>query len=497
MLVGDEVQWRQAADVVVVGFGAAGAVAAMTAHDSGAEVLILEKQLARNHITTSSMSGGIFICPSDVPSAIEYMEHISRADEGLYWTDREVISTWAKYSSQNKEWVVSRGGNVKLLRSGGEHKLPGSESIDIYLFAGMGRGLMKFINRQVETRNIQVMYNTAADKLLTNAWGEVVGVSVLSKGKHSNIKAARAVIMAPGGFEFDETMKLNYLKVHPCYFAGTSANTGDGIRMVQEVGAALWHMNCCSAAWVLKYPEMPIALGPNFRGSKNYAQWGRDTSAGNPCGYIIVDRYGKRFTSEEYKRHALYYELALYDSQKQEYPRIPSYWLFDRKRIEAGPLPSMWYGPMQHRLYQWSRDNREEIEKGYIVQADTIEKLAQKLQMEPSVLKRTWQDFNLYCERKEDSDFHRPPQHLVPLIEPPFFAVKLWPGSANTQGGPRRNHRAQVLNTDNKPIPKLYAAGEFGSIYGMLYPAGGGNIAECIAFGRIAGENAAGCEPAG
>ncbi|MDP6101418.1 MAG: FAD-binding protein, partial [Dehalococcoidia bacterium] len=84
---------------------------------------------------------------------------------------------------------------------------------------------------------------------------------------------------------------------------------------------------------------------------------------------------------------------------------------------------------------------------------------------------------------------------LVPISNPPYYAVKMWPGGPNTQGGPKRNHRAQILNVDGDPIARLYAAGEFGSVYGMLYPSGGGNIAECIAFGRIAGEHAAREEP--
>jgi len=153
-------------------------------------------------------------------------------------------------------------------------------------------------------------------------------------------------------------------------------------------------------------------------------------------------------------------------------------------------LPLMFYGPMFYRLYQWSRDNIEEREKGWIVQGEDIEDLANALKMEPSVLKMTVNTYNDYCDQGEDPEFRRPPQHLVPLREPPFFAVKIWPGSANTQGGPRRDHRGQVLNVDGEPIPGLYATGEFGSIYGMLYPAAGGNLAECIAFGRIAAENA-------
>ncbi|MFH1123897.1 MAG: FAD-binding protein, partial [Pseudomonadota bacterium] len=339
--------------------------------------------------------------------------------------------------------------------------------------------------------NIQVIYEAAADKLLANAQGEIVGVRALCKGKKIYVKASKAVVMTLGGFEFNEEMKLNFLKVYPTYFAGSPANTGDGIGMVQEVGAQLWHMNCCSAGWVLKFPDFPIGLGPNFGGSRGFQKFGRDAVTGYPCGFIIVDQYGKRFTNEIYKRHGLYYELSLYDSQKLVYPRVPSYWIFDSKRIKAGPLPMMSYGPMLYRLYKWSEDNGEEIKGGWVIQGEDLEDLAHQLEMDSSILNETLQNYNSCCARGKDIEFSRPPQHLVPLKEPPFFAVRIWPGSANTQGGPRRDSKARVLNTEGEPIPGLYAAGEFGSVYGMLYPATGGNIAECIAFGRIAGENAA------
>ena len=79
---------------------------------------------------------------------------------------------------------------------------------------------------------------------------------------------------------------------------------------------------------------------------------------------------------------------------------------------------------------------------------------------------------------------------MLPLDSPPFYAIKLFPGGPNTQGGPRHNSKAQVVNPFGEPIPGLYAAGECGSIFSMLYPVGGGNLSECIAFGRIAAENA-------
>lgn len=491
-IVDGRTSWSYTGDIVVMGLGAAGAVAAITAHDRGAKVIVLEKQPRHHHLSTSSMSGGAFICPNDVSSAIEYMQQLCGVEKELHWTDKETLQAWAEYTSQNKQWVEELGGKVELRVKGGEHHLPGYDSIEVYNFRGRGRGLMKFLKHQIELRNIPVVYDTPAIGLLTQKTGEVVGIKALAQGgRPVNIKTAQAVVMTPGGFEFNEEMKLNYLRLYPTYFAGSSANTGDGIRMAQEIGASLWHMNCCSASWVLKLPDFAIALGPDFGGSKGFKSWIRSSVTGSPCGYIVVDKYGKRYTNENFKRHTLYYELSLYDSQKLEYPRVPSYWVFDRRRMEAGPLPLMFYGPMLYRLYRWSKDNQEEIRKGWVVQGETVGELAGHLKMDAKVLNKTVEDYNRYCEQKEDLDFHRPSQDLVPIQDPPFFAVPIWPGSANTQGGPRRNHKAQVLNTRGQPIPRLYAAGEFGSIYGMLYPGTGGNLAECFAFGRIAAENAA------
>ena len=131
-----------------------------------------------------------------------------------------------------------------------------------------------------------------------------------------------------------------------------------------------------------------------------------------------------------------------------------------------------------------------EIARGWILTAGTIRELARELGMNPDVLGSTVKAYNGYCERGYDPDFGRKPADLVP-IEPPYYALKLWPGGMNTQGGPRRNSSAEIVNPYGEAIGGLYSAGELGSIYGMLYPSSGGNLGECIAFGRIAGESAA------
>jgi len=170
---------------------------------------------------------------------------------------------------------------------------------------------------------------------------------------------------------------------------------------------------------------------------------------------------------------------------------VPSYHIFDQRRMERGPLGQVTSGPSgPQRLYKWSRDNLLELRKGWIIRGETVAELAGNIGVPAANLENTVQLWNKYCEVGKDPDFGRSPLELVPLDSPPFYAIKLFPGGSNTQGGPRRNSRAQVVNPFGEPIPGLYAAGECGSVFGMLYPSGGGNLAECIAFGRIAAENA-------
>jgi predicted oxidoreductase len=113
--------------------------------------------------------------------------------------------------------------------------------------------------------------------------------------------------------------------------------------------------------------------------------------------------------------------------------------------------------------------------------------------LEPSVLDATISRYNRYCKAGKDEDFGRAKEDLRPL-EPPLYAIQLWPALINTQGGPRRDKESRVLDPEGKPIPRLYAAGELGSIWGYLYQ-GACNIGEALVFGRIAGKNAAAGKP--
>lgn len=145
----------------------------------------------------------------------------------------------------------------------------------------------------------------------------------------------------------------------------------------------------------------------------------------------------------------------------------------------------------------WSKDNISEIEKGWIKKGDTLETLAAAIgaKMDHALLKGSVETYNSCCAAGNDQEFGRDAKTLQPVATPPYYAVPLYPGLVCTHGGARRNGKAQVLDPDKQPIPRLYSAGSSGSVYGRIYSVFGGNIGELCAFGRIAGRNAAAEKP--
>jgi succinate dehydrogenase/fumarate reductase flavoprotein subunit len=132
------------------------------------------------------------------------------------------------------------------------------------------------------------------------------------------------------------------------------------------------------------------------------------------------------------------------------------------------------------------------------LQGATLAELAAKIRahsdnrdlMDTATLEQQVAAWNRYCAAGHDPDFNAEKNTMGVVNKPPYFAIPLYPGGPNTKGGLRSNARREVLDWDDKPIARLYAAGEINSVFQFVYQ-GGGNLAECIVFGRIAGANAA------
>jgi succinate dehydrogenase/fumarate reductase flavoprotein subunit len=332
----------------------------------------------------------------------------------------------------------------------------------------------------VEERGILVRHQARCTRLITDADGNVVGV--LAKGPEGSdvvASARRAVVLTCGGFAYNAEMQMDYVGTPLNAFGPPGRNTGDGIKMALAVGADLWHMNAVVGPYGYKVDGYDAAFHHRMPSAR----------------YIYLDQNGRRFLNEMgIEHHACTLASLAFDPTwaSTTYPRIPSYVIFDERTRRDGPICSGNSG--YNRRFAWSEDNSAEIEKGWIKRANTIEDLANQLELPVNAVVDEIGRFGRYCAEGNDPQFGRQPEYLLPLDSPPYYGVAIWPTLLNTQGGPRRDKHARVLDPFGQPIPGLFSAGELGSMWGMLYP-GAGNVSEALIFGRIAGANAAAVPP--
>jgi len=489
-------KWNYQADVVIVGYGAAGANAAIAVHDAGAEVLILEKMPIAGG--NSGVSAGAMLIPENLADAIPYYRALSFGT-----VDEDLIRGFAEAMVGIPDLLTRLGAEFTILRRDPPYfpTLLNSHVRRIQ-FNPTGLAGFKFLSDLVEKRGIKIMFKTPVKALIqTPKAKEIIGVEAESAGKKIYIGAKKGVVLACGGYEYNSEM-LGYFNspglTESIYPWGNPGNTGDGIKMALEVGAALWHT--ASIEWgglCAKAPskEFGMAIGLGM---------GRSMPEGS---FIFVNKYGKRFMKENknliHRKEPL--EIICFDHERAEYPNLPAYIIFDESYRRKGPIActlkffeGLWGGPvgypMIHKVYEWSNDNSMEIEKGWLIKADTITDLAMKIKVDPVGLEETVKKFKSYSVGGKDPEFDRPGDSLAPLEAPPYYAVELALTLINTQGGPKHNRHCQVLDFHNNPIPRLYAAGELGSFFGFLYQ-GGSNYPEAWAFGEIAGKRAAAEKP--
>jgi succinate dehydrogenase/fumarate reductase flavoprotein subunit len=280
--------WNDEADVVVVGYGGAGAAAAITAHDARAKVILLEKLDKPGGNT--KYAGGTLRQYLDTKKAAIYFEPIVNRT-----VSREMIQAFVEESERNPQWMEDMGAELikPQLKESVERfppaphviwpHLPGSEGMGgRYQVKGDstvgGINLSAVLWRNVEKRGIKVLLNTTAKKLVTNEQKEIIGVAADSPSGEILLKAKRGVVLTCGGFQYNREMQLNYLGIE-FYAQGCLGNTGDGIRMAQEVGADLWHMTGVSCGIGYKFPEYDMPIGIGVRKPQ----------------YIYVDQTGNRF----------------------------------------------------------------------------------------------------------------------------------------------------------------------------------------------------------
>ena len=462
-----------AVDVLVAGFGAAGAAAAIAAHDAGASGAVLEKTAGGGG--NCRHSGG-FLFEVGGPHAVDHLDALCFGK-----TDRDVLAAYAAGLPEVPGWLATLGGTTRVCDPaafGGMlpswPHFPGAGHVRYHQFAAApgetpGIGLWRVLQAAVHARGIPVALDAPVGDLMLQD-GRVAGVHARIGGSEHTIRASGGVVLASGSFEADAALRDAYLTL-PLVSVGHPGNTGDTVTLAQRAGAALWHMSTYFGWLSFVAPEFPAAF----------------TLDVHAPSFVCLDGDGRRFADETgWEVHDKLRSLTAYLPRRANRPRLPGWIVFDEAARRAGPLHGIVGTPND---YDWSADNAAEVARGWIRTGADADALAQATGLEPGILADTLATYDGAVTSQRDDVFGRAPATLARLT-PPLYAIPFMPGVATASGGPRRDAHARVLDWDGRPLPGLYAAGAAGSIWGHLTEHGGG-LTDAIVFGRIAGAQAA------
>jgi hypothetical protein len=528
-------------DVVVLGTGAAGLVAALAAADSGASVALVEK--AERVGGTTALSSGVVWVPATSVAAAEGVEDSRQA--GLAYLESlshgmirpEMAQAFVDSGDEVVEWLRTRtpltlrlvpgfpdyhpehpggmpGGGRSLepelismdrldgwgermvgtprpMRvtetpvGGGTGVLPAAVEAERRAahVEGLGRALVAGLLRGCLDHDVVPRTGTRAVRLVVES-GAVVGVTLSGPEGHQVVRAG-AVVLATGGFEYDDDLVRAFLRGPMREPAGVPSNTGDGLRMAMRVGAALGAMR---EAWWVPVVRLP---GERADGGSNVQLVLRERTLPRS---LVINRSGRRFTNEAANYNALGGAFHTFDPGSFDYVNQPCWLVFDQGFVDAyggfgtgpgGPAPS------------------------WLTRADSIAELADDLGVPADTLAQTVDRWNGFVAQGHDDDFGRGDSAydgwcgdrtqypgvfatLGPVDQGPFYAVELIGSALGTKGGPLTTADGEVLDVDGAVIHGLYAAGNaMAAPTGMVYGGAGGTLGPALVFGYRAGRAAA------
>lgn len=460
--------WDREADVVVVGFGPAGASAAKAAMENGASVLVVEK-------ADKELAGG------SAPTSMGFIKPYTAEqfyDSGMGRLTMENAQRMLERADASLDWVAENGLEMQ-----------GQTSV------GNGRGFYDAVVRGSEAIGTEVLYETPAKKLICDPQThEVYGVACEdANGNPLYVRANKGVILCTGGYVANKDLmtRFHFADMPDYATVGAPTQTGDGLLMALEIGAALDGVSNQQIEWYgYSYKLASDEMGTGILHMVD--DFGPDSR-------IFVNQNGERFMDEEINITHTKCQLPFFDyngtfPNYEGFTNLPMYVVFDEAMFEGGAV-----GPRDYYcgyaslsgLYNWSEDNQAELERGWFVKGDTIEELVEKLAeqsgnepIDAEALKQTIATYNAYCEQGEDEAFGRDSLYMDPIGEGPYYAAQIVPTAVYTIGGLSGGENGETLDWQGNPIPRLYHAGDVGQPTKMLISA----LQGCMALGNIAGE---------
>jgi fumarate reductase flavoprotein subunit len=463
-------------DVLVLGSGAAGLAAALSARESGADRVLISE--ASDVVGGASrLSGGIVmgggsalqraagVDDSGADMFAEYMQ-LQRWDVAV-----GPVRRFAERSGATIDWLAGHGVPFfQRLIFGGDERKPRSHCVD-----GGGQALVDALRRACEAAGVDIAPGRRVDRLITRQDG---GVAVLGAAVAGDELTAGAVVVATGGFGASRALLEKFFPSawdpERTWYIGHDGALGDGFALGAQVGAQIAGVD-----------RGLRTLGP-----------GRTfiNEAFLPGWTVLLDGTGRRFADETAPYGILdglvrtrgNRAIVLLDEACLHPPAA-----LLRRYTEC--YKQVWPNHPPFRPRHYRPDLMETLlADGRAHAADDPAKLAEAIGLDPGVLIGELQRYNANADAGHDADFGKKADFLLPLRTPPFYAVPVRPVTVNVTGaGLRVDDRARVLGTDGRPVAGLFAAGEcVGGLLGPVYMGSGNSLGLAVGMGRIAGEEA-------
>lgn len=493
--------------VVVAGSGAAGLTAALAAAEAGARVTLCEADAVLGG--TTALSGCVAWFPANhlmaaegvddsIDDALAYLRALALGD-----VDWRVVDAFARGSRDAAQWI-ERVSPVRWQsvpypdyhaefpggKLGHRSLEPSPLAVDAALAARIRsapnvaapityRELVTALpSRDEQARRVREGIITMGRAFIAGMVMalEARGVDIRVNARVTERPPGSALVLATGGFERDAALVRSFLRGPMVAPVGAPGARGDGLRLAQRLGARLANM---AEAWWGPASTLP---GETIDGEPFHRLVLTERARPN-C--LIVDSRGRRYMNEAQNYNDVGRAMHGFDATEFAFPAATSWLIFDRSYRSRFHLFSL---------------RRDDPDPDWLVRADSIDELADRLGIEPKALDTSVARFNQAARDGVDADCGRGSrpydrfigEGLAPVDTPPFYALAVRPGCLGTKGGPATDEYGRVLDHDDRPIAGVYAAGNAAaSAFGLAYPGAGGTIGPMIVLGRAAGFAAA------
>jgi fumarate reductase flavoprotein subunit len=461
-------------EVVVVGAGAAGLSAALSAVQNGAQVIVLEKMPFLGGY--SLFAEGMFAVESKIQNrdyiGITKEEAFKAHMQNSHWSaNGRLVKNVIDKSASTIDWLVNLGLNFSKACA-----LWPNGPRTWHIIDGGGKALIQVLSERLIEKGVKILTETSAQKLIFNKGKQISGIIAMTKDNQEIVINAKVIIIAGGSYANNN----KFVHIKNSFNFSVPAiiemqQTGDHLTMAWEGGAANDGMGVF----------LPI---PAVHGEPPNSQlW---AAAFQP--FLWVNQQGERFCDESI---SFYFPIAANALAEQKDGVM--YTIFDEtskaKLIHEGIEVSLGvYVPVSTKLEKLDEDIERGTREGKCFVADSLDELAKKIGADPGIIKNTVNEYNHFFEDHQDKYFAKDIKYINPIKTEKLYAIKSSYHIFATFGGIKINHRTETLDDNMNKIPGLYAIGNCaGGMYVWNYDIfnPGSALGFAVNSGRIAAEN--------